>query len=155
MSILITAASSAQAYQIKSVIHTSEPVLLGDYTDIPELMVKNGTMIKTPDPASASFAHEMLTLCLDKGVSMLFPLRNAELVPLAEARQLFLEFDIQLILPKIQVIDKHTEVTDGSIVVLNRSEIIGGDREITAPHTLTDGIFKINNKGDYQVFTAD
>ena len=155
MSVLITAASSAQAYQIKSVLHTGEPVLLGDYLDIPELMVKNGTMIKTPDPAGASFAHEMLTLCLDKGISMLFPLRKAELMPLAEARQLFLEFDIQLILPKIQVIDQHTEVTDGSIVILNRSEVIGGDREILVPHTLTDGIFKINNKGDYQVFTAD
>jgi hypothetical protein len=155
MSILITAASSAQAYQIKSILNTGEPVLLGDYMDIPELMVRNGTMIKTPDPASASFAHEMLTLCLDKGISMLFPLRKAELMPLAEARQLFLEFDVQLILPKIQVIAQHTEVTDGSIVVLNRSEMIGGDRGITAPHTLTDGIFKINNKGDYQVFTAD
>jgi hypothetical protein len=155
MSILITAASSAQAYQIKSLLNTGESVLLGDYMDIPELMVKNGTMIKTPDPAGASFAHEMLTLCLDKGISMLFPLRKAELMPLAEARQLFLEFDIQLILPKMQVIEQHTEVIDGSIVILNRSEMIGGNREITAPHILTDGVFKINNKGDYQVFTAD
>ena len=34
MSVLITAASSAQAYQIKSVLHTGEPVLLGDYFGI-------------------------------------------------------------------------------------------------------------------------
>jgi len=155
MSVLITAANSAQAYQLKGILHTEGPVLLGDHLDIPDLMVKNGTMLRTPDPKSLSFAHEMLTLCLDNGVRAVYPLRRAELLPLAEARQLFLEFDIDLILPKAEQIDHHLEHIEGSIVVLERSEVIGGDRDINIPNGLTDGIFKISNNGNYQVFTAD
>jgi hypothetical protein len=155
MSVLVTAASSAQAYRLRSLLSNSEEVLLGDYMDIPELMVKNGSMLKTPNPDSSSFAHEMLTLCLDKGITMLLPLRKAELMPLAEARTLFLEFDIQLIIPKTELINQHPNTSDGNIVVINRSEVIAGDREIAHSHDLTDGIFSVSNSGAYQIFTAD
>ncbi len=154
MSVLITAANSAQAYKLKGLLSNSETVLLGDYLDIPELMVKNGTMIKTPSPQSASFAHEMLTLCLDKAITMLLPLRQAELLPLAESRQLFLEFDIQLIIPQTELLSTSSRSNEGSVVVMNRSEVIAGNREIIHGHELTDGIFSIDS-GTYQIFTAD
>ena len=112
-------------------------------------------MIKTPHPESASFAHEMLTLCLDLGVQQLIPLRRAELLPLEEARLLFLEFDINLIIPQAEIIKAHLKPVEGNIVVLNRSEVIGGDRSVSIPHSLTDGVFRVNNSGDYQIYTAD
>jgi hypothetical protein len=155
MSVLITAATSAQAYQLKSLLHSGETVLMGDYLDIPDVLVKSGKILKTPNPASSSFAHEMLTLCLDNAVTMLFPLRKDELLPLAEARQLFLEFDIQLIIPKTELINKPATPVEGSIIVMNRSEIIAGPHDIPFTHELTDGVFKINNLGAYQLFTAD
>ncbi|MBW4891310.1 hypothetical protein KXQ82_16400 [Mucilaginibacter sp. HMF5004] len=155
MSVLITAANSAQAYKLKSLLSKIENVLLGDYLDIPELMVKSGAMIKTPNPESPSFAHEMLTLCLDNGISMLLPLRKSELLPLAQSRQLFLEFDIQLIIPKTELINRHPNISDGSIVVMNRSEVIAGNREVNHPHELTDGVFSIADSGAYHIFTAD
>jgi hypothetical protein len=155
MSILITAANSAQAYRLKSLLGKSENVFLGDYMDLPELMVKNGTMLKTPRPDSPSYAHEMLTLCLDNGINMVFPLRQAELLPLAEARVLFLEFDVQLIIPKTEQIKPEPHTREGSIIVMNRSEVIAGDREMKHSHELTDGIFSIDDSGAYHIFTAD
>lgn len=155
MSVLITAANSAQAYRLKGILHIDEPVLLGDFRPIPDLMLKNGTILKTPDPQSPSFAHQMLSLCLDKGINMLFPLRKEELLPLAEARVLFIEFDVQIILPATQQMEGHFTPVEGSLVVLNRSEVIGGDMDAAIAHQLTDGAFLIGKTGEYQIFTAD
>jgi len=99
MSVLITAATSAQAYKLKSALNTTEKVLLGDYLDLPEVMLKSGAMIKTPDPAVASFAHQMLTLCMDNQVTQIYLLRHTELELLTEAKTLFAEFDITLCTP--------------------------------------------------------
>ena len=99
MSVLITAATSAQAYKLKSALNTVEKVLLGDYLELPDVMLKSGAMIKTPDPESASFAHQMLTLCMDNQVTQIYPLRRTELELLTEAKTLFAEFDITLCTP--------------------------------------------------------
>ncbi len=99
MSILITAATSAQAYKLKATINTDEKVILGDYLDLPELMLKNGTMIKTPSPQNVSFAHLMLTLCMDNQITQIYSLRHAELILLIEAKTLFAEFDITISTP--------------------------------------------------------
>lgn len=96
MSILITAATSAQAHKLKATFNSNEKVLLGDYLDIPQFMVKSGSMLNTPGPADTAFAHKMLTLCLDNDITQIHPLRRAEFGPLAEAEQLFAEFDIKL-----------------------------------------------------------
>jgi len=104
MSVLITAATSAQAYKLKAALNTTEKVLLGDYLDLPDLMVKNGAMIKTPSPENPSFAHLMLTLALDNQVTKIYTLRRAELVLLQEAKILFAEFDIELCAPNNEFI---------------------------------------------------
>ncbi|WP_448699981.1 hypothetical protein ACFGVR_22745 [Mucilaginibacter sp. AW1-3] len=104
MSVLITAATSAQAYKLKAALNTTEKVLLGDYFDLPELMIKNGTMIKTPAPENPSFAHLMLTLALDNQITKIYPLRSAELALLLEAETLFAEFDIELCTPENEFI---------------------------------------------------
>jgi len=99
MSVLITAATSAQAYKLKATISADEKVVLGDYLDLPAIMLKNGTMIKTPAPENVSFAHLMLTLCMDNQITQIYPLRRAELDLLLEAKTLFAEFDITLCTP--------------------------------------------------------
>ncbi|OCX51465.1 hypothetical protein BEL04_15675 [Mucilaginibacter sp. PPCGB 2223] len=99
MSILITAATSAQAYKLKAALNTGETILLGDYLELPQLMVQNGTMVKTPGPENPSFAHLMLTLALDNGISRIYALRHTERALLQEAETLFAEFDIELCTP--------------------------------------------------------
>lgn len=92
---LITAASSAEAYQLKNSINASS-VLLGDYEDLPELMIKSGKMLKLPNPQQDTYPHLMLALCLDYQIETVYTLRAQEAEALAPAMQLFAEYGIEL-----------------------------------------------------------
>ena len=98
MNILITAANSAAAYRLKNQLN-SENIILGDYNELPDVMLKSGKMIKLPNPASVAYAHEMLTLCLDKDITAVYPLNENEQVLLNEAAQLFKEYNIDILHP--------------------------------------------------------
>jgi hypothetical protein len=96
MSILITAATSAQAYKLKNELNSTN-IILGDYLELPAFMLKADNMVKLPNPKSAAYAHEMLTLCLDKGVDTIYALKPEELASLVTAEQLFNEYGIGII----------------------------------------------------------
>lgn len=96
MNILITAANSAEAYQLKSKM-AADAVILGDYLELPGLMLRTGKMINLPNPASVSYTHEMLTLCLDKNIGIIYPLREEETRLLKESEQLFKEYNITIL----------------------------------------------------------
>ena len=98
MSILITAAASAGSYQLKNRLG-SDDVILGDYMELPELMLKTGKMIKLPSPASNSYSHLVLTLCLDRNIDIIYPLRKEEQMLLKESEQLFEEYGIAIKIP--------------------------------------------------------
>ncbi len=93
---LITAATSAQAHRLKNSL-AQEWVILGDYLELPAFMLKDADMIKLPNPASLSYAHKMLTLCLDKSINKIYVLKADELTLLNEATQLFNEFGIEIV----------------------------------------------------------
>jgi hypothetical protein len=92
---LITAATSAKAQQLKSKLNTAN-IILGDYLAMPAFMLK-ADLIKLPGPTSASYAHEMLTLCLNKEIDIVYPLGDNELSLLTEAEQLFKEYGIVIV----------------------------------------------------------
>ena len=96
MSILITAATSAQAYRLKSQLTTGN-ILLGDHLEIPQFMLASGAMIQLPNPDSSSYTHEMLALCLDNHVDTVYIFRKDEAQLLTEAEQLFKEYGISII----------------------------------------------------------
>jgi len=60
-------------------------------------MLRNMGMIKLPNPASASYSHEMLTLCLDKEIEAAYILTVEEITLLNESIQLFKEYNIDII----------------------------------------------------------
>lgn len=93
---LITAATTTRAHQLKHKINIPE-IILGDYLELPSFMLRAESMIKLPDPKSIAYAHEMLTLCLDKNITTIYILREEERELLTEAAQLFSEFDIKMI----------------------------------------------------------
>ena len=95
MNTLITAATSAEAHRLKKQLEPAE-IILGDYEDIPAFMLGAG-MIKLPNPQSPAYAHEMLTLCLDKQINLVYPLRGPELNILRQAKQLFSEYGIKIV----------------------------------------------------------
>lgn len=94
MKILITAATSATAHQLKNKLHIAD-VILGDYTDLPAFMRKS--IIRLPNPAANTYAHEMLTLCLDNGIDTIYLLNTVEFEALAGSGQLFKEYNIEII----------------------------------------------------------
>jgi hypothetical protein len=95
MKVLITGASLAKAHQLKNSLDGAE-VVLGDYMDLPAFMLSSGNMMNLPDPKSASYTHEMLTLCLDNGIDFVHVLRVQEADQLFKASQLFDEYNITL-----------------------------------------------------------
>jgi hypothetical protein len=93
---LITSATSSQAYRFKSELNKPD-VILGDYLELPAIMLNNNDMIRLPKPSSIAYAHEMLTLCLDKGIDTVYALRDEEFESLTEAVTLFEEFGIRIV----------------------------------------------------------
>ncbi len=87
---------SANAYRVQKLLST-EKVVLGDYADIPAFMLQTGKMIKLPNPASDSYTHQMLTLCLDNHIIQLYALEEQEYSILILATQLFDEYGIQIL----------------------------------------------------------
>ncbi len=96
MKTLITAANSAEAQRLKNNL-TAETVVLGDYRELPAFMLKSGQMIRLPNPDSIAYTHEMLALCLDNDVKVIYPLTALEAALLKQAEQLFKEYDITIV----------------------------------------------------------
>jgi hypothetical protein len=94
---LITSANSAQAYQLKNKLNSAD-IILGDYLDLPAFMLASAKMINLPDPKSVSYAHEMLTFCLDNKISTIYPLRQEEQNILKTSEQLFKEYGVALVI---------------------------------------------------------
>jgi hypothetical protein len=95
MNTLITAANSAEAYKLKNKLNPAN-IILGDYLELPDFMLTNANMIRLPNPNSIAYVHEMLTLCLDKQIDTIYPLREFELTLLNEAESLFSEYGIRI-----------------------------------------------------------
>lgn len=95
MYILITAAATAEAYRLKNALG-GEDVILGDYVELPDLLVRSGKVIVLPSPENAAYTHQMLALCLDKAIGSIMVLRDEEKELLLNAKQLFREYDIQI-----------------------------------------------------------
>lgn len=71
--------------------------MMGDYRELPEIMLRSGQMIKLPDPASSAYAHQMLALCLDTEIDTVYPLDDHEYQQLNEAALLFGEYGISIL----------------------------------------------------------
>jgi hypothetical protein len=90
--VLITSATSAQAHKLKNSLINDE-VILGDFTEMPAFM----GILKLPNPASDTYAHEMLTMALDNSIDAIYLLNMQEAALLLLSEQLFNEYNITLI----------------------------------------------------------
>jgi len=93
---LITAAATAEAYKLKNKLDSNN-IILGDYLDLPAFMLASANMIRLPNPTSIAYAHEMLTLCLDRQIDRVYAMREEEVALLKEAEQLFTEYGIKIV----------------------------------------------------------
>ena len=95
MLILITAASTSGAYALKNKLG-SDNILLGDYEELPDFMLKSSKMLRLPDPAESSYTHQILSLCLDNHIDTIYALRHNEAELLLNSSQLFAEYGISI-----------------------------------------------------------
>ena len=95
MKVLITSAASSAAYRLRNNLIQYD-IILGDYAELPELLLKTGSMLRLPNPADAAYAHKMLTLCLDHHISAIYAVHDAEYQLLCEADVLFNEYGITI-----------------------------------------------------------
>lgn len=56
---------------------------------------------KFPSEKSISFAHELLSFCLDQNIQKVYAVRDGELLPLMESKILYAEFGIGIELPDL------------------------------------------------------
>lgn len=89
MKTLFTTANSLNHFKLSQVFSASELVFGDDYQN------------KFPSEKSISFAHELLSFCLDQEIKKVYALREGELNPLSEAKVLFAEFGIEIVLPDL------------------------------------------------------
>ncbi len=147
MAILITAASHAVCYKVERLLGLPD-VFLGDHELLPEIKAHDKKFVKIPRGSSATYAHELLSLALDAGITKIFPLYTDEIYPLASTRQLFSEYQISIIVPSMLWLKGENPAFTSlasNLVVLESGSILAG--------TLPEGInrLEVNLTGIFAV----
>ncbi len=144
---LITGAASAAAFRIRRLLDFDQ-VIFADHLDLPQLIFKETRFLQIPEGSSSSFAHQLLKLCLDNHVDIVFPLRKDELQPLAEAKVLFSEYGIRLIVPDPeQLAGMPTDAgSKNDCIILSDGLIIGGQFMELLHFPSDSGIFSFDNE---------
>lgn len=70
--------------------------MMGDYNEIPAVMLGAAKIVQLPNPGESSYPHQMLALCLDNGVTAVYPLHQKENDALKPVVQLFAEYGIEI-----------------------------------------------------------
>jgi hypothetical protein len=92
--VLVTGAASAAAYKVKSLFN-SDNLLFGDYEPLPPMP----SLRILPSPSSASYIADFIKFCLEENITQVYPIRRKEVTSLLNAKPLFEEYGIQLVLP--------------------------------------------------------
>lgn len=95
--ILITYGTRPLAQRVKQLVEHLFDVHFATCEEIPSILAKNYTSI--PTGSNPTFAHEVLKLSLDLGIDYILPLGKQELLPFAEAKILFEEYAIEVLVP--------------------------------------------------------
>lgn len=102
---LITQGTRLFAQRLARQLSGKHRVLFGATDEMPEVLLRSGNYVRIPHADVPAFAHEMLKVCLDSGVERLIPLGKQELQPLLEAKVLFGEYGVRILLPEKEVFD--------------------------------------------------
>lgn len=160
MAILITAASYSTAFKIHTMLG-SPSVYFGEQLKMPA--IPGMKFVHLPEVSSSIYINEMLKLCLDNQIFTIFPLKQAEILDLSAARQLFEEYGIRMIIPSdtyIQNSLKERSIIGTELLILSEGQVIAGALPdgFSQPENEQSGIFSwetINGKLKYQLFGVD
>jgi hypothetical protein len=154
MSVLITAAADSEAFRLARILNKEEICFASDI-DMPVIHGKR--FLKIPAANSPSFTHEVLKICLDHNIKEIYPLLKDEIIELSESRQLFIEFDIKLVIPSIKWIE--TRLNDlpfhsSNLFVLIDGKVCSGviPPDKTILFNEENGVFQWELRNDQLIF---
>lgn len=128
MAVLITGAAAAGAYRLQRTLELGQ-VIFADQQDLPKALFSTTQFFQVPHGNSSSFAHQILRLALDHSIDMIFPLRRDEIIALSEAKKLFEEYAIDIIVPdsgEITALLKNSTSAGDEIVVVKDGMLLSG-----------------------------
>lgn len=102
--LLITFGSSSLAQRVGNLLKDRFAVNYATSAAVPAFM--ENRFSKIPEGFHPTFAHELLTLCLDQDMQFVLPLGRSEIQTLAETKQLFQEYGIALWCPDREELDE-------------------------------------------------
>jgi len=108
LKILITGGNSATTLKILKAFAEHE-VILADYGEMPSFSALNYKFISLGDKNDDTIAHSLLNNCLDQEVDAILPIREFEVEPVAKAKVLFNEFNIETLLPNLEVLKSYSK----------------------------------------------
>lgn len=156
--ILITAGADAAAYRIKRLLGQGDEVYLGDHIPLPQGGGASVKLIAIPKGDGASFAHQMLSICLDLNISQVYPLRRNELEPLAEAQLLFAEFGITVVVPDkamlTGMLSEEPAPKADLFVLLNGHEQTGNAAPVALPEIQNGIVYLAPERNQWQLFAV-
>lgn len=143
MAVLITGAAAGGAHRLQRILQLSD-VIFADQQDLPAALFRNTKFVQIPGGDAFSFAHQLLALCLDHSVDMVFSLRRNEMLSLASAKKLFHEYSIDVIIPDINELTgllKGSSSSGVEIVVLKDGMVLSGQILEHAEIPVLTGVF--------------
>lgn len=102
--VLITQGMRPFAHRVAKKLSTACIPLFGSAEEIPYVLINGGNFTTIPPANAPAFIHEVLKICLDREISAVIPLGAQELYPMAEARQLFSEYGVDIWVPPVTVL---------------------------------------------------
>ncbi len=139
MKVLITGGKSALALKMLKAFELHQ-VLLADYGEMPNFSSSAYTFISLGEKNEDTIAHTLLNQCLNEGVDLILPLHAFEIIPIAKAKVLFNEFNIELLLPNADDLEAYF---DQKTTLKQANWGIFKDGEILFSSTADDEFFTI------------
>lgn len=150
-SILITQGTRPFAQRVARQLPAGQRIVFGAADEMPEVLLQSGNYIRLPNARSSAFAHEMLKICLDRQLTKLIPLGKQELGRLMEAKVLFEEYGMQLLLPERHAMETLMVIENPPaqlpVMVLENGLPIG-DHTASRMDAALSGVFTQSDSGD-------
>lgn len=149
--VLITQGTRPFAQRVGKLLPDGPRVLFGSSDEVPDVLVQTGNYLQFPKAGSPAFVHRVLKICLDMEVETLLPLGANELYPMAEARQLFAEYGIDVWVPTIPQLAGLPVLENPPrqlpLMVLRNGTVLNRDGNSNRYDTLS-GVFTPSDAGD-------
>ena len=131
--ILITFGTDALAQRIGKLLADQYTVLYASSQPFPDILLKQHYR-KLPTASNPTYVHEVLKLALDDSIDYILPLGQGELQALHEARILFEEYGINLLMPTSleEVLIAEKPAKELAIQVLDQGKDLRTGEAITA-----------------------